>query len=262
MPANMNRVLNDLGVLSEVLDVAVQPPAILLHSWKGAQLLRLDLDPYVKQKYGVEHLTTHRADLREILFDHARRLGVDIHMGVKIDNDKSRLTQGVIISSNAAPIQADLIIGADGEHSICREALLGASDPPKPSGRVANRILIDIDKLQEDSALKNLVEQPNTHSWLGPDCQVVCYSLKGIFNLVLNHTATDEKVAFGPQPASEDQLRSFFKDWDPRISKLLDHAHAFSKWMLFEMEPSKVWVHDDSKLVLVGDAAHASSPHL
>lgn len=270
MPANMNRVLDELGVLQEVIDEAVQPPALILYSWRGEQLTRLDLNPYVTRKYGVVHLTAHRADLRRILFNHARRLGVDIQMGIHIDEDKSDLPQGSIAFCHAVQrhtaqleiLHADLVIGADGEHSMCREALLGTAQPPKSTGRVANRILIDVSKLQQDPVLKGLVDQPNGHCWLGPDCQVVCYSLKGVFNFMLNHAATNEKVMFGPQIANEAQTRAFFSHWDPRISRLLDYAYAFSKWMLFEAEPIKKWVHEDSKLVLVGDAAHASSPHL
>lgn len=262
MPANMNRILKELGVLDEVLSDAVVPPAYLFYSWKGAQLLKMDLNPYMKRNYGVELLTCHRADLRRILFNHAQNEGVDIRMGMKIDKSESDLPQGVIRFHNAAQLNADLIIGADGENSMCREALLGAAYPPRPSGRVANRILINIARLQQDPVLKDLVDQPNVHVWLGPDCQVVCYSLKGDFNIVMNHAATDEEVKPGPQPASKESVRNLLGGWEPRLSRLLDYAHEFSKWMLFETEQTKTWVHQGGKLVLVGDAAHATSPHL
>ena len=263
MPANFNRVLLQLGLLDKVKAEAVQPPAMVVHSWRGgADLFRLELDPYVKDKYGVEHLVCHRADLRRILFEDAIARGVRIQMGAKVDPGTTDWVAGRICLHDQVSIEADLIIGADGEHSMCREVLLGRSDPPKPIGRVANRILIDGARLRERRDLKDFMDPPSTHCWGGADSQVVCYTLKGVLNVVLTRAAEDEKVVYGPQPGDIDELRLFFKDWDPRILGLLDVSHGIAKWMLFEPDELKTWVHPGGKLVLVGDAAHATSPHL
>lgn len=258
----MGRVLDDLGVMQEVLHDGMQTPSVVLHSWQGAQLLNVELGSFVRDKYGIEHLTIHRADLRRILFNCAQRQGVDIQMGRNIDKDESKLHRGVISFENAESLHADLIIGADGLHSFCRDALLETSHPPKPTSTIANRILIDFSKLQGNESLRSLVDRQDTHIWLGPNCQALCYPLKETFNFLLYHAATNEEVTARPQPASKDHLKHFFRHWDFRLSELIECAHDFSKWMLFESEPIKTWVHRDSKLVLVGDAAHASSPHL
>ena len=177
-------------------------------------------------------------------------VGVEVRLGVDIDPVASKLSHGSIVLTDQSTLKADLVVGADGEHSMCREVIAGHADSPRPIGRVTNRILIDVSRLYDEPDLYGLVKEPNTHCWMGPNSQVVCYSLKGVVNLVLNHGATDEKSTFGPQAADRSKLRTLFQGWDPRVMKLIDCAHSFSKWMLFETGQLESWVHDSGKLVL------------
>lgn len=253
-----------MGLLSKIIAQSIVPPSIVLHSYSNGRVLTtLPLAPDVQDKYGVPHLVIHRADLRRILAEEAKAQGAIIRLGTKIAPENTDFAEAVIRLSDGEVINADLIIGADGEHSMCREALLQRPDPPRPIGRLSNRIVIDAETALKDPLIRELVDPPNIHTWLGPGCQAVCYLMHGAINIVLNRPmGDDEPVFFGPKPVDIEELREFFKGWDPRIQALLEIGKDFMKWVSLETDILMEWVHPVGKFVLVGDAAHATQPYL
>ena len=63
--------------------------------------------------------------------------------------------------------------------------------------------------------------------------------------------------------ANVDEMRERFRDWDPRISKMLAHCKSVHKWRLCirpSLNPS--WSHPSAAFTVLGDAAHATLPYL
>ena len=261
---NATRVLDEIGILQKVIASSVQPPAMVLQSYRTGKVLHsLSLDPHSQKTYGTPYLVIHRADFRRILFDEAAARSVHVRFGVQIDLTRTDFGRGVIrLAKDAEEIEADLVIGADGAHSVCRQALLKRPDPPRPSGTLVNRIVIDAELLSKNTHLKTLISPPNVQCWLGPESLAICYLLKGVYNIALTRPQNEQQVFFGPQPVDMDDLRSFFSDWDPRIQELIDIAHVFQKWSLLVNEQPASWVHPDGRFVLVGDAVHLTLPYL
>jgi salicylate hydroxylase len=222
----------------------------------------MNLDPYTQDKYGLPYLVIHRADLRKILYEEAVAQGADVRFGVHIDSQTSDLPNGVIRFTEPQEMIADLVIGADGPQSICRAALVQKPHHQRPTGITVVRIVVPITAIR-DSDLYHLVEPPCVHTWLGPRSLAICYTLHDAFNIVVTRPATEDEVFIGPRPENVERLRSFFKDWDPQMRKLLDVADDFQKWSLLEVdEPPTSFVHESGKLVLAGDSAHSVLPYL
>lgn len=222
----------------------------------------MNLIPYVQDKYGAPHLVIHRADLRRVLFEEAKTQGAQVRFGAKIDFAKSSFADGVLHLAGEKESHADLIIGADGLQSTCRDSLFPQHSPLCSTGKTVYRTLIDPEAMKS-SQLKDFVLTPNIHAWLGPGSMAISYLLKGAYNVVLTHPAVDESGFFGPRPAGIGEVRSLFRDWDPQLRNLVEIGAEFQKWTLLELqEPPRCWVHSDGKFVLVGDAAHPSLPYL
>jgi salicylate hydroxylase len=161
-------------------------------------------------------------------------------------------------------LTADLVVGADGINSRLREVFLGQSDPPTLTGDLAYRLLLDTDEMRKDEDLRHLVETPQVNFWLGPDAHAVNYVLKGgkLFNMVLlvpDDLPPDTKLAEG----NVDEMRAYFRDWDPRIGKLLAMCDSVLKWRLCirpGLEPT--WSDRSGAFTLLGDAVHATLPYL
>jgi len=114
--------------------------------------------PYTENEYGAPYLHIHRADYHKILVDEARRRGVDIRLNshVKdIDFEKP-----AVVLADGCEFRADVVIGADGLKSVCREALLGHPDPPRLTGDLAYRITVRADEMKRHPDLVSLVKGP------------------------------------------------------------------------------------------------------
>lgn len=96
----------------------------------GVSLRRADGSPIygyearaIEDRYGAPLVGVHRADLLEGLL---RALGED---SVRFGAGASRAGDGIVLLSDGGEIEGDLIVGADGLHSVVREHLLGSADP-------------------------------------------------------------------------------------------------------------------------------------
>lgn len=217
----------------------------------------------MQQAYDAPYLVIHRAAFLGVLVERAIKDGVKIRLGSAIESID--FAKPSILLEDKSSLEADLIIGADGERSFCRDALLGQPDPPHHSGDIVFRTVIPVGKVREDPELNGLLLPPAIHFWLGPDAHALAYALKedGLLNVVLirpdYHGA---QATFGPQQADLDQIKVSVQKWDSRFKKLLDHAEQASKWILVECTDLPYWTHPAGRFTLLGDSAHAMLPYL
>ena len=128
------------------------------------------------QTYGTPYLVVHRAELSKILLKHAKEEGVIVQFGSVIQGFD--FTKPSVLMQDGKIQEADLIIGADGERSFCRSALLGHLDPSKPSGDIVFRTVVPIQLMRESPELMALVDPPAIHYMLGPNAHALVYTLK------------------------------------------------------------------------------------
>lgn len=126
----------------------------------------------------------------------------------------------------------DLIVAADGIWSRCRSKFLSSDDTPRPTGDLAYRIVLDIDDI-DDPDLKQWVEKPKVHFWIGPGAHAVGYSLRGgrMYNIVLL-VPDDLPSGISRQAGSVDEMRNLFKNWDPILTRFLSKVDHVDKWKL------------------------------
>ena len=226
----------------------------------------------IEKTFGAPHLVIHRAVFQKVLLQQVETLpAINLQLGATIDPKLSDFGQGSIYFSvnggEPKQVTADLIIGSDGERSMCREILLGRPDPPKPSGYVAYRLLIEGSKILEspDTSLHDLVNDPGVNVWQGPESHAVSYMLDGVLNLALFKPSTSGSrgpSSLKPQLVGGEELQAQFAEWESRIQALLGLVVDCIKWEILETEELKEWVHPDGRFVLMGDSAHAMLPFL
>jgi salicylate hydroxylase len=196
-----------------------------------------------------------------VLVSRARELGVRIVLrsrvtGIDFEGPAVKLANGTVFKAN-------LVIGADGLKSVCREALLGRKDPPRLTGDLAYRITVPATKMREKECLRELVDSPSINCWLDPDSHVVGYLIKvgDLYNMVL---ACPDNLPELVNTAKADlgEMREIFSNWDPRLQALLEMVQETSKWRLMNSEEMAHWGHEGGKFVLLGDACHATLPYL
>lgn len=111
---------------------------------------------------GAPFLSVHRVDLhkellRLALYDaEGKGTGAGLRLGSPVV--RVNIEDGIIELEDSSKHQADLIVAADGLHSIVRSAALKHESKPIPSGMSAFRFLIPTKTLEEDPALKHMLK--------------------------------------------------------------------------------------------------------
>ena len=235
-----------------------------MRSYKDSfQLFSQPLVHQMEELYSARYIVIHRADLHSVLVQEAGRLGVAIHL----DSHFTRISfsDPSVELSDGKTYDADIILGADGERSACRDALLGYNIPSQDSGDHVFRITVKASDVAQHKDLMDLVQPPCFNLWVGPGVNAITYVLKrdGLLNVVLTCAHDISKtVPHGPRRAEINEAREAFSRWDDKFQTLLSLAQRCTKWTLLQTPEAPYWTHPDGKFALFGDSAHARLPYL
>ncbi|MGR3652248.1 MAG: FAD-dependent monooxygenase, partial [Roseovarius sp.] len=153
--------------------------------------------------------------------------------------------------ANGAGFDADLVIGADGLHSVVRAALNGPR-APFFTGQVAWRALIP----------NRTGRGPEVRVHMGPIRHVVSYPLRG--GRLLNLVAVQERAAWTAESWSQTDdpqaLCAAFGDFCGEVQGMLAAVDKVNLWGLFRHEVARAW-HGEG-LAILGDAAHPTLPFM
>jgi salicylate hydroxylase len=255
---NAARLLRALGVLPAFAERAV----VLETGWEfrrwqdGNVLSAEDLTTECERRFGERTYTSHRADLLEAIAGAVP--GDDIRLGrrcVAIEADGPRRT---LRFADGETAEADVVIGADGIHSLVRHSLAGTAltepVPPTYSGLCAFRALVPAEHAPE------FARRPAQTLWLGPGHHLVHYPISAgrYVNLVAFAPAGDYTTESWTATGTVAELLAEFAGWDDRLITLLRAAQTPGRWALLDRAPLTRWTSGTT--TLLGDAAHPMFP--
>ena len=161
---------------------------------------------------------------------------------------------------------ADVLVGADGVHSITRQFITPNAPCPKPGRHNCFRFTISRESALKDINTERFARVNGVmHQWYAPDRKIVCYptAKNELLNFVcihpehLSHISNDYN-----QAASKSLLLEVFAGFHPDIKALLNKVPAdkVRVYALYDMEALPTFTYQ--RLALIGDAAHPFTPHL
>ncbi|OQE07275.1 hypothetical protein PENVUL_c014G01135 [Penicillium vulpinum] len=216
-----------------------------------------------------EWLLIHRAHLHEGLKDKAKAPGkgkpVTLHTSSKVTGIDPKTA--TVILENGTEIRGDVVIGADGVHSVARRHVAGSDKKAFSSGKNAFRFMVSRKAVLDDPESAHLVRDlGSVDMWHSSDSKVVIYPCVNneMLNFVCIHPDNLSNIGVSKgwdQAVDKDTLLEIYKDYDPVVRKILAKADAqtLKIWPLLDMETLPTWV--DHRLVLMGDAAHPFLPY-
>lgn len=194
----------------------------------------------------------HRADLIELL---RRALPPEIlHTGHRATGFEQDADGAQVTFQNGAVAEADVVVGADGIHSMLRSVVHAESEPVF-SGTAVYRGLVPRELLGD--------WRPDVwQMWLGEGKHFLAFPVRSgtLINFVGFVPARGVMRESWTAPGDPDELRREFEGWDPRIAELLSPVDTTFQWALYDRDPIPVWTN--GRLTLLGDAAHPMLPHL
>lgn len=246
------RVLEAMGVAPR--DTAFEPEAIEMRVGRsGRGVFRLPLRGYAQDRWGAPYMQIHRANLVAALVARLAALAPDaLRTGVTV---RSYDPSGAVHLDTGEVVAADVVIGADGLHSVIRTQMLGPG-APRYTGNVAWRAVVPVDVLGADAP------PPTACVWVGQGRHAVTTRLRG--GALANFVGMVEQA----EPAAEDwrstgsatEAAADFDGWHPTITRIIAQAEVLHRWALFDRAPLPRW--HDGRVALLGDAAHPMLPSM
>jgi salicylate hydroxylase len=226
-------VLRALGLGDAVRGAGVQAQAVALHDYRRGPVMRLDLTRLAARDYWF----LHRADLIDLLHRGAMDAGAQISLGQRV--------------VDPAALDADLVIGADGLHSVVRKAL-NETLAPFFTRQVAWRAVVPHDGSRPHEARVHMA--PHRH--------LVSYPLRG--GAYLNLVAVEERAEWSEESWSAagdpNDLRARFAGFGADAGAMLAKVDSVAKWGLFRHPVAPIW--GAGRLTILGDAAHPTLPFM
>jgi len=254
---NAGRLLHSLGLGAAYSEISVNPHRVVLRRWEDDSIIRTtDLDQNFLSQHQVPLANVARNELVEILGDAvATCTNVALKFSTHVVAVEPGESASVVLFSDGSSQSFDIVIGADGIHSIVRPCV-GGIDKPRFSGSSAYRALVP------RSAVEDLpIDVTNR---MGPDRHVVSYFIgrnRSHLNLVcISPEDSWESESWTEQGTMED-LYARFEGWSPEFLSLLRRVEEpVFRWALYDREPLEKW--GSGTTTLLGDACHPMLPFM
>jgi salicylate hydroxylase len=206
-----------------------------------------------RQQFGAPNLTVHRADLLGVLRGALKT--VDFRFGARCISVEACDRGAVARLADGSEIEADIIVGADGIHSVVRKSLFGP-DAPRFTGCICWRGMATASAVPRDIAIAEGA------MWMGPHGHVVHYPVRRgeLINIVAHFDSDSWTEESWTRECDMSELTTTYAGWHPDLLRLYPYSARWYKWALYDRDPVERW--SKGRVTLLGDSAHAMLPYL
>ncbi|MFP7485083.1 FAD-dependent monooxygenase [Priestia filamentosa] len=250
-PQNTFKVLKDLSIYEDCLKSGVQLDYLEIMDKEGNLLLE------VNQKFmnadGPGRNSIWRSSLKDVLLSKALSLGVIVEWKKNFTTYQENQTEVILSFEDGTQVSADLLVSFDGIRSQVRDIMLGRKVTPQYLGMGAWRVPITFEK-NTISKRSYMLLNGNTKVGIFPltDKEGYLFILKPVPSDYWDdekkryHTVSEILKHFH---GKADFIKTCFNKDTPIIFNLIEEVVLEEKWYR-------------NRVVIGGDAAHASAPNL
>jgi 2-polyprenyl-6-methoxyphenol hydroxylase-like FAD-dependent oxidoreductase len=244
LPGNGVRALRALGLADKVLARAIRMSHQRILDHTGRQLVNIELAKLwnpVGPCVGIA-----RGELHRILLDAAA--GVRMRLGTTLTTLSQEDDEVNVAFADGSSDTYDLVVGADGIHSSIRQLVFGRLGP-RHVGQVSWRFLVDRSCAIETWTAMLGRRRAFLAMPVGPS-RLYCYA---------------DVAALGtedPTGRDLDRFRALFAKFAEPVPRILSQLESFDSIHFSPIEEVVVDAWIQGRVVLIGDAAHATSPNM
>ena len=217
----------------------------------------------VENTLGQPWWVVHRAHLLEGLAEVAQKSGVEVIVDSKVTIlDYQDGKEVNVVTERGKDYTFDLLVGSDGLHSFVRRTIMPNVQPKPPTSNCAYRAIVPYEQIRKDPIAKGLIDKLTMEVWMANKSYIISYPISAgkDFNIVLSHHRPN--LVNNVEEVDLEELRDTYKDYDPRIKRIVDMIAEAQRWPLMVTGPLNTWSTPSQNVVLIGDAAHSMVNHM
>ncbi|MGF1542572.1 MAG: FAD-dependent urate hydroxylase HpxO [Pleurocapsa sp.] len=248
--SNGIKVLNKLGLGKEVAAIGGEMNRMEYRNHQGEVLNHVNLMPLVEQ-VGQRPYPVSRTDLQQMMLTAFGE--ADVRMGMRCVEVKQDADSATAIFEDGSIATGDVIIGADGIHSVVREYLNGGKVEPRYAGYVNWNGIVE--------ASPDLAESDVWVIYVGEGKRASMMPIGGNRFYFFMGCPKPKGTKVEPQDIRAE-LKATFTGWAQPVQNLIEKLdpEQINRLEISDIDPLAHLVK--GRIALVGDSAHATTPTL
>jgi 2-polyprenyl-6-methoxyphenol hydroxylase-like FAD-dependent oxidoreductase len=207
-----------------------------------------------RRRFGNPYAVIHRADVHRSLLEGVQETErIEFLTSTRVARLEQDAGGVTAFDAGGKSYRGCALIGCDGVKSAVRQQII--DDDVRVTGHVVYRAVVDAEDFPAD------LRWNFPTIWVGPNCHLVHYPLRGgeQFNLVVTFHSSKPEV-WGVTDGDQQEVLARFQGIHPQPRQLLDLPKSWRRWATADREPIATW--SQGLVTLLGDAAHPMMQYL